>query len=227
MTSCDFFKRYLSIKEKIRSVAQDACRDLEEIALITVSKNASLDQMIRLIEGGCFSFGESRVQEAEDKMSCLSSNISWHLIGSLQKNKINKVLGKFDLIHSVDEPKLAREIAQRSRERGLKTSILLQVNTSGEKSKKGLSVLKWEEEIPSLLQLDSLSIEGLMTLAPRTEDKQMIRECFSALYQFREKLRCDYPKCVWKHLSMGMSQDYEIAIEQGATLLRIGRSIFS
>lgn len=145
----------------------------------------------------------------------------------MQSNKAAKAVSSFQLIHSVDTPALARKISQAGEARGFGTSILLQVNTSGEASKHGLSDEGWEAALPEMNQLPFLKIEGLMTMAPLTEDQTVIRTCFRNLRELRDQwsTRMKDP-AAFKHLSMGMSHDYLIAIEEGATLLRIGTAIF-
>jgi len=185
--------------------------------LVAVTKGRSIDEIMRLYEKGIRDFGENRVQEALVKIEALPKDIRWHFIGKLQKNKVSKVIGKFHLIHSVDTCELAYSISRGAKEQI--TSILLQVNTSGEESKSGLSAEEWEAEIPALKKLPNLAIKGLMTMAPLTDDVSVIRHCFAALRKLRDK---------WglKELSMGMSQDYKIALEEGATMVRIGRKLY-
>ncbi len=190
----------------------------DDALLVAVTKGRSIDQIMQLYQKGIRDFGENRVQEALLKIETLPKDIRWHFIGKLQKNKVSKVIGKFYLIHSVDNPELAHLISKISKENT--TSILLEVNTSGEKSKSGLSAQEWETEIPALKKLPNLEIKGLMTMAPLTDDVSVIRECFAALRKLRDK---------WglKELSMGMSQDYKIALEEGATMVRIGRKLYA
>ena len=184
--------------------------------LVAVTKGRSVEEIMELYEQGIRDFGENRVQEALAKMEQLPKDIRWHFIGKLQKNKVSKVIGKFYLIHSVDTPELARLISQKSIET---TSILLEVNTSGEGSKSGLSPQEWALEIENLKKLPHLEIKGLMTMAPLTDDEIAIRRCFSKLRELKE---------AWgfKELSMGMSSDFKIALEEGATMVRIGRKLY-
>lgn len=208
------------VKEKIHAAALRAGRSLNEITLVAVTKNHSLEEMLPLYDQGCKIFGESRVQEAFPKMESAPKDISWHLIGHLQKNKVNKVIGKFDLIHSVDSFELAKNLSSASQKAGITTNILLQVNVSGEETKQGLSALEWEKHKEEVFALPNLNIEGMMTMAPLTSDTALIRKVFQGLKKFNTS---------WglRHLSMGMSHDFEIAIEEGATLLRIGSALFS
>lgn len=210
---------YSHILDEISETAMACGRAPKEITLIAVSKGYPWDVVEPAYASGCRDFGESRLQEALPKIDLAPADIRWHLIGTLQKNKVAKAIGIFSLIHSVDTPELATKISQCSEERGVITPILLQVNTSGETTKHGLSQEQWQPHLEALFQLPSIRIEGLMTMAPFVEDEKAIRNCFALLRKMRDKLNL-------QHLSMGMSHDYRIAIEEGATLLRIGTAIF-
>lgn len=201
---------YLSILEKAGP----------EVKVIAVSKQRSLAEIEAVYTLGCRDFGENRIPEAMEKISALPSDIHWHFIGPLQKNKVNKAIGKFTLIHSIDTPELAEKIARSSEAANLTTAILLQVNTSGEASKQGLSPDSWRPHLEHLFTLKNIQIKGLMTMAPLTEDTTVIRNTFRRLREFRDELKLPI-------LSMGMSHDYEIALEEGANLLRIGTAIFT
>lgn len=208
-----------------KAVACGRCPD--EVSLITVTKTRPIESIQSVYGQGARDFGENRLQEALEKIPYLPSDCRWHFIGTLQSNKIGKVLSYFDLIHSVDSFVLAEKISQASLGKGCITSILLQVNTSGERTKHGLSGEEWEQVLEAVNSLSHIRIEGLMTMAPYTSDQAMIRACFRKLYQLREAWhgRMRDP-AAFRHLSMGMSNDYLIAIEEGATLLRIGSAIF-
>lgn len=201
---------YLSILEKVGR---------QDITVIAVSKQRSIEEIKIAYDLGCRDFGENRIPEALEKMAVLPQDINWHFIGALQKNKVNKAIGHFTLIHSVDTPELAEKIAKSSEAANLTTSILLQVNTSGEASKQGLNPEAWRPHLESLFSLKNIEIKGLMTMAPLTEDTAIIRKTFHSLREFRDELKLPL-------LSMGMSHDYEIALEEGANLLRIGTAIF-
>jgi pyridoxal phosphate enzyme (YggS family) len=220
-------QHYFKIKHEIAEIALKCHRNPLDITLIAVSKGFPVSKMMSIYDVGCRDFGESRLQEALPKITEVSQqDIKWHFIGSLQKNKVRRTIQSFSLIHSVDTSELVRKIAEISLEEGVTTSILLQVNVSGEKTKHGLSIEKWKEAIifSKLFDLNSIRIEGLMTMAPLTEDEEQIRSCFSQLRQFRDELAISHPEV--HHLSMGMSHDYKLAIAEGATLLRIGTAIF-
>lgn len=211
---------YKSVLEEIRASAEAAGRNLADLRLVAVSKTQSAEAIETLYDAGQRDFGENRVQEALEKQLVCPKDVRWHLIGSLQRKKVPKVIGRFALIHSVDSAELAEKIASCSAQQGLQTSVLLQVNCSGEESKHGLAPGDWERVLPEITQLAGLSVQGLMTMAPLTDDEALIRACFRQLRELRD---------AWglSELSMGMSNDFRIAIEEGATLLRIGRALFN
>ena len=212
-------QRYLALRVEIAELAKKYERNPEDITLIAVSKGHPKEHLESIYQAGARDFGESRVQEASEKIAATPTDIHWHLIGTLQRKKVPKAVGAFSLIHSVDSPELANKIATIAKEQNKQQSILLQVNTSGEKSKHGLTPQGWRNAVQDLLKMPSIKIEGLMTMAPLTNDKAIIRHCFAELRAFRDELGL-------KHLSMGMSQDYSIAIAEGATMLRIGTTLF-
>ncbi|MCP5469801.1 MAG: YggS family pyridoxal phosphate-dependent enzyme [Chlamydiales bacterium] len=183
--------------------------------LVVVSKGRSIEEIQRLYDAGERDFGENRLPEAFEKMEALPKDIRWHFIGKIQSKKVSRVVGRFYLIHSVDTPDLVEKIAAK----GQNDAILLQVNASGEGSKSGLSPSQWEEHLERLLALSGVELKGLMTMAPFTEDEECIRSCFASVHALAQK---------WKlpELSMGMSNDYEIALEEGATIVRIGTKLF-
>jgi PLP dependent protein len=218
---------YPQINQLVREKALRCGRDSKEITLIAVSKTFPVEVIQAVYQEGGRDFGENRLQEALAKIPHLPAECHWHLIGTLQSNKVSKAIASFRLIHSVDNPVLARKISQASQEKGVITPVLLQVNTSGEKTKHGLSGEEWERTLENVNQMSHISVEGLMTIAPYTEDQRLIRSCFHRLYLWRETWRCQMRNPdVFQHLSMGMSNDFLIAIEEGATLLRIGSAIF-
>ena len=213
-------KNLRSILDQIAQFANSCRREPTDISLIAVSKGCSIEEIQEVYFLGVRDFGENRVGEVLEKMEQLPSDIRWHFIGKLQKNKVNKVIGRFTLIHSVDTIELAQKIARVSHERGIRTSILLEANTSGEEVKSGLSPQEWERHYQTLLTLKGIEIHGLMTMAPLTEDESVIRHCFSELRLLAERLKLPT-------LSMGMSNDFPIAIQEGATIVRVGTALFS
>ncbi len=221
MSVAEAYRRTL---EDIASHARACGRDPSGITLLAVSKGYPVDAVLEAYQAGAKHFGESRVQEALDKMSTAPSDIQWHLIGSLQRKKVPKVVGKFALIHSVDSVELAEALSKATHE-GV-TRILLQANTSGEASKHGMTPDQWQSVIGDVLALPGIEVEGLMTMAPLTQDTEVIRSCFAGLRRLKEQLEVDTGR-VFAHLSMGMSHDYAIAIAEGATIVRIGTAVFS
>lgn len=217
---------YQHILEHIAEVAELCGRDASSITLIAVSKGHPWNVFAPAYDSGCRDFGESHLIEAQAKMNEAPSDIRWHLIGTLQKNKVRKAIGSFALIHSVDTFELAEKISQCSEDTHHVTSILLQVNTSGEATKHGLSPQEWQRYIEPLLALPAIRIDGLMTMAPLVEDEKIIRSCFANLRKMSDSLAPQLrPQHPFRQLSMGMSHDYPLAIEEGATMLRIGTAL--
>lgn len=218
--------RYQKVEEEVADYA--ALRGIPyPITVVAVSKGQSVEAIREVMVAGCYEFGESRVQEALEKQTILPPSIHWHMIGPLQTNKLPKLIGKFALIHSVSTLELLQGIDERSKRAGLITNVLLQTNTSGEETKQGLPPGEWEAAWPSVESLQSVNIEGLMTIAPMTDDHEVIRKTFADLRKLQENLQKKaYPHTPLYHLSMGMSHDWRIALEEGATILRIGHQIF-
>lgn len=213
------------IHERMESAANRSGRDISEIHLVAVSKTHPPDTIKAAWDAGQRVFGENRVQDALPKMPALPSEMEWHFIGHLQTNKIRKALPHFALFHGIDNSDLARQMNRISGELGLKTRILLEVNVSGEESKFGYSPDTLHRELPELLALPNLQIEGLMTMAPFSDAPETARPVFAALRNLRDKLSklTNHPLT---ELSMGMSGDFEVAIEEGATMVRVGSSLF-
>lgn len=219
---------YLAVKKHVEEIAQQCGRHAQDMAIVAVSKGQAEAEVGRAYAEGCRLFGESRLAEAIPKMEQTPQDIQWHLIGTLQKNKVRKAVEqKFALIHSVDSLELAQKISQCSRESSLNTPILLQVNISGEKSKRGMALKESYFLCEQIINLPHIQVRGLMTIAPLTEDEKIIRQCFRQLRELRDEWssKLGMPETL-QELSMGMSRDYPIAIQEGATLLRIGTAIF-
>lgn len=229
----NFQERLFSLQEKITKACDKAGRKFSDIQLVAVSKGQETEAIFELYNAGQRNFGENRVHEALDKIALLPKDISWHFIGTLQQNKVRKVVGAFSLIHSVESVELAAKIDTVSREMGIKSDILIQVNTSKEMTKHGLSEEQLIREFHEYLQLENIRVLGLMTMAPKfltqSEDEFLVaRLAFSDLRKLKDKLITLYPeiKTYFKELSMGMSQDFELAIHEGATIIRIGSLLF-
>jgi len=211
-----------NIREVQRRIAQ-ACershRSLDEITLVAITKGVEVPAIRTAFEYGIRDFGENRVQEAEGKIAQLAGlkpAITWHMVGHLQSNKAKSAVELFDIIHSVDSIKLA-EVLSRRVEKPL--PVLLEVNVSGEATKGGFSVGETEAAVKAIKQLPNLKVLGLMTVAPFVADPEEVRPVFRKLRELRDSLGLE-------HLSMGMTDDFEVAVEEGATMLRIGRAIF-
>ncbi len=218
---------YPQLLAKIALVAEQAGRNPTEITLVAVSKGHAWEVVASAYLEGCRQYGENRLVEALPKMAQAPKDIDWHLIGTLQSNKVTKAVGQFALIHSVDSPELAHKISRVSIEKGLVSKILLQVNTSGELSKHGCSPDEWEKHLDEVIAFPGIAIEGLMTMAPLTASESEIRQCFFSLRTLRDSWQNRYTSHSFYNLSMGMSNDWELAIAEGATILRIGSLLFN
>lgn len=220
-------ERYHQLLDEVAETTIACNRTPGEVTLVAVSKTQPLDAIQQVYLAGCREFGENRVQEALPKIESFGLPAHWHFIGTLQKKKVNKVIGKFHLIHSIDSLDLAQKISENSLEKGLKTPILLEVNTSGELSKHGFTSDMLVGNMDSLASLQGIELQGLMTMAPLNATEKVIRSCFSALRELRDKLQSKVNGShSFHHLSMGMSHDYKIAIQEGATIIRIGTALF-
>jgi hypothetical protein len=197
---------------------------------VAVTKTATIEQIKEAISAGIKIIGENKVQEAKEKYQVLSAdiaNIEWHLVGHLQTNKVKYAIEIFDLIHSVDSIKLAREIDKRSLQFGMVTNILVEVNVSGEETKYGIKPEEVEPFLKEISEFSGIKVRGLMTIAPIAEDKEEVRPYFRKLRELSEKIENKNIKNVkMDYLSMGMTDDFEVAIEEGANMVRIGRGIF-
>jgi len=215
------------IREKIRVKSELVGRDPQETTLVAVTKTVEADRIEEAIAAGVNIIGESRVQEAKEKYGKVESKIIWHLVGHLQRNKAKDAVKIFDLIHSVDSTKLAKEIDKQAKKAGKIQKILVEVNASGEESKYGLSP---EEVITFLKEVSgfpNIKVEGLMTMAPFYENPEDCRPYFRKLRELREEIKAENIKDVeMVYLSMGMSSDFEVAIEEGSNMVRIGKAIF-
>ncbi len=220
------------VQNRIKLACKKGGREPDEVTLVVISKGQPVEQILSLYDKGLRVFGENRIPEVHEKQSALPQDISWHFIGSLQTNKVRRAVGSFSLIQSVDSFHLAQKIDQVSNDVGVVTKLLLQVNTSKEPSKHGMSAAELYVQFPQFLALKNIQISGLMTMAARISDEEKERErarfSFRELRELRDSLHSCYPECVatFVELSMGMSQDFEIAIEEGATLVRIGSLLF-
>ena len=215
------------IKEKIKKAALKADRNPEEIKLVAVTKTATIEQIKDAINAGIKIIGENKVQDAKEKYQILNANTEWHLIGHLQTNKVKYAIEIFDCIQSVDSIKLAKEIDKRSLQFGKAASVLIEVNVSGEKTKYGIKPEEVEPFIKEISEFSRIRVSGLMTIAPIAEDQEEVRPYFRKLRNLFKEIKGKNIKNIkMDYLSMGMTDDFEVAIEEGANMVRIGRGIF-
>ncbi|MEW5725425.1 MAG: YggS family pyridoxal phosphate-dependent enzyme [Thermodesulfobacteriota bacterium] len=217
----DLKERIDAVQARIEAACRRAGRDPSAVRLVAVTKTVPLESVKSGLEAGLTILGENYVQEAQLKIEALGSRASWHFIGRLQTNKAKYAVRLFDLIHSVDDLKLARELDKRAGALGRRQPVLVQVNLSGEETKGGAA----EEEAAGLIEqvgaLPQLELQGLMTMPPFFDQPERSRPYFAALRRLRDRMAPALPE-----LSMGMSGDFEVAVEEGATLVRVGTAIF-
>ena len=215
------------VKANIEAACKRVGRDPKDVTLIAVSKTKPIEMIEEAMEAGARVFGENKVQELCDKYEQLPKDLHWHLIGHLQRNKVKYIVDKAELIHSVDSLKLAEEISKEALKKNVEVNILIEVNVAEEESKFGVSVEETPVLVEEIAKLPGIHIQGLMTIAPYTTDPEENRPVFRTL----KKLAVDIKKknidnvCM-DVLSMGMTGDYQVAVEEGATLVRVGTGIF-
>src|SRR5262249_61674249 len=223
-------ERLAAVRGRIAVAAHRAGRAPDEVTLVAVTKTIPPGVIAAAHAAGLTTFGENRVQEAQSKRAMLDlPGARWELVGHLQTNKVATALVTFDRIHSIDSVRLAEAVASRAGTQGRVVPILLEINVAGEASKTGFSLAEALDAARAILALPHLRVEGLMTVAPIAADPNNVRPIFAHLQALRELLRREVPLGAdggWRELSMGMSDDFEVAIEEGATLVRIGRAIF-
>ena len=216
---------YRLIAERVSKTSVACGRDPGSVRIVAVSKTHPADAIAEAQTGGAVIFGENKVQEAKEKFPLLKGTFEFHLVGHLQSNKAKEAVRMFDLIHSIDSFSTAQKVDREAAAIGKKQRILVQVNTSGEESKSGINPDEAEKLCAEIVTLDNLSLEGLMTIGPLSDDEKRIRESFILLAGLRNTIQTQRGITL-PELSMGMSGDYEIAISEGATLVRIGSAIF-
>jgi uncharacterized pyridoxal phosphate-containing UPF0001 family protein len=254
MSNYELANRIAAVQERIAAAARRAGRDPAEVSLVAVSKMHSPEEVAAACAAGLRVFGENRVEEAAPKVEAVAQLVApapppaWHMIGHLQSRKAEDVLPWASMVHSVDSIKLAQRLSRfmtsppsplSYQERGASPlpshgggggggdlPILLEVNVSGEASKYGFQPEELPAAVETIAALPRLALQGLMTLAPIAADPEEVRPVFAALRALRDELTRSYPTLDWRHLSMGMTDDFEVAIEEGATIVRVGRAIF-
>jgi len=213
------------VRQQIAQAAAKAGRSIDDVELVAISKTHEAAKVREAIDADQKLFGESRVQEARVKIPELPSNLRWHFVGHLQKNKIRHALPLFELIHSIDSLALAQDMNRIAEEDGLHPRVLVEVNVAGEGSKFGFTPEKLRGEMEELLALPRLSVLGLMCIPPIAEEAEASRKYFVALREERDRLQTEFHVDL-AQLSMGMTQDFAVAVEEGATLVRVGTAIF-
>jgi pyridoxal phosphate enzyme (YggS family) len=221
------------IAENLKAVTQRISRSCEKsgrpadaVKLVCVTKEADLPAIEEVLALGIKDIGENRVQDALVKHKAIGGRAIWHLIGHLQTNKVRDAVGIFSLIHSVDSLRLAEAIDREAKRAGKVQDLLIQVNTSGEDSKFGVSPDEVRPFFEKAALYPNINISGLMTMAPEVPDPEEARPCFRRLRELRDELQSHQPSAISYQLSMGMTNDFEVAIEEGSTMIRVGRAIF-
>ncbi len=216
-----------TVQANIDNACKRAGRDSKEVTLIAVSKTKPVSDIEEAYATGTRDFGENKVQELDEKYPVLPDDIRWHLIGHLQRNKVKYIVNKVHLIHSVDSVRLAEQISAEAVKKNVSVNILVQVNVANEETKFGLSEEDTINIVTEISKLPNVHIKGLMTIAPYTENPESNRQYFRELKQLSVKIDSLHIENVeMKELSMGMTGDYEVAVEEGATLVRVGTGIF-
>jgi PLP dependent protein len=213
------------VLEQIAEAANKGGRSPNDITLVAISKTHEAEKVRAAFDAGQQLFGESRVQEARVKIPLLPAAARWHFVGRLQRNKVRHALPLFELFHSVDSLDLARDMNRIADEEGLRPRVLLEVNVAGEGSKIGFTPEALRSQMETLLGLSRLTIEGLMTIPPLTPEAELSRKHFAVLRELRDQFATEFEVAL-SHLSMGMTGDFVVAIEEGATLVRVGTAIF-
>lgn len=217
----------LEVEEKIQKACERAGRDRSEVTLIAVSKTKPVSDIRQAMDCGIKVFGENKVQEIRDKTEEIKEPLDWHMIGHLQTNKVKYLPGKVCMIHSVDKMSLAEEIEKQAAKHDLVMDVLCEVNMAGEDSKFGLTPEEAPDFVRSIAAFPHVRVRGLMTIAPYTDDPETNREYFRKLREMKDMLSAEnIPGTQIDTLSMGMTGDYEVAIEEGATFVRVGTGIF-
>lgn len=227
------------VRQRIQSACLKAGRNVDEVTLIAVSKTNPAEAIIEAFAAGAQHFGENRVEEAETKIPLVNAQVSkpptWHMIGHVQSRKAKDVVPLFQYVHSVDTLKLAQKFSTLSVEQGKRLEVLLEVNVSGEEAKSGFTAVNWASDEPvkrelwsqieQVLALPGIHVRGLMTMAPIVPDPEEARPVFASLAKLKRAFETDFSVSL-PDLSMGMTDDYPVAIEEGATFVRVGRAIF-
>ena len=215
------------VEENIQAACDRAGRKREEVTLIAVSKTKPVEMLREVYDTGIRQFGENKVQEMCDKMEVLPDNIKWHMIGHLQRNKVKYIAGKVELIHSVDSIRLAKQISDEAQKQSIEIPVLLEVNVAREESKFGFFTEETEDACREISKMPGIRVKGLMTSAPFVENADDNRKYFKKLYELAVDIQSkNIDNISMRELSMGMTGDYVVAVEEGATIVRVGTGIF-
>ncbi|MBI5930179.1 MAG: YggS family pyridoxal phosphate-dependent enzyme [Chloroflexi bacterium] len=233
----------VAVQAEIVAACQRSGRPVETIKLIGISKTHPAEMLLAALQAGLRHLGENRVEEAAPKiatvLSSLPSNMpapTWHMVGHVQSRKAKSIIETFDVIHSLDNLKLAQRYNAFAQEQNVTREVLLEINISGEESKEGIPAQNWQNDadqrqnlwslVQEISQLSHIRLVGLMTMAPYYAEPEATRPVFAGLRGLRDALMNEFPQLTWQELSMGMTNDYVVAIEEGATMVRVGRAIF-
>jgi pyridoxal phosphate enzyme (YggS family) len=233
-------ERVAAVQAEITAACRRAGRSPDSVTLVAVSKTHSARQVAEAVEAGVRHFGENRVEEAIGKMPEVAKlrdePIHWHMVGAVQTRKARYLVTGFSMLHSLGSVKLAERLSRYLVEQDRTLDVLLEMNVSGEATKQGWDACQWRDDpalhralwsdIARVLALPGLNVRGLMTMAPITDDPEGARPVFVSLRDLRDAIANDFPGVLWHHLSMGMTDDFPVAVEEGATLVRVGRAIF-
>jgi pyridoxal phosphate enzyme (YggS family) len=220
-------ERLRAIQERIEAAAARSGRSPKDITLVAVAKSVPCNQIARAIAAGVAHVGENRVQEAAEKVPVLGRQVEWHMVGHLQSNKARRALELFDWVHSVDSTRLLLRLDALATQMSANPRLLIQVNTSADGSRFGVAPADVKELVLRASECETVSVEGMMTIGPLTADENTVRCAFRRLRELAGEVRSlGLPRVHMRHLSMGMTADFEIAIEEGATIVRIGTALF-
>jgi pyridoxal phosphate enzyme (YggS family) len=218
------------VEERIAAAAARAGRKPLDVTLVAVTKTRTPAEVAAAYQAGVRHLGENRVEEAAEKRPLLElDGVTWHMVGHVQGRKARRAIELFDVVQSVDSVRLAHRLESLAAERAQVLPILVEVNVSGEETKYGFRIAEraeLDEAVAEIVALPHLRLEGLMTVAPLCDNPEQVRPVFARLRELLYEMRASFPQAEWKHLSMGMTDDYPVAVEEGATIVRIGRAIF-
>lgn len=237
----DIARNLAQIQERIAEAALRSGRNPTDVTLVAVAKTFPAEAVVAAYEAGARHFGENRAEEGVDKIAAVRPQIvgpqpTWHMVGHIQSRKTRQVAAHFDYVHSVDRLKIARRLSRDAQQAERTLPVLLECNVSGEAAKYGFDLQDWERDevrrkvffatVEEILTEPALLVQGIMTMPPLVADPETVRPVFVSLRALRDALREHFPSADWRHLSMGMTNDFEVAVEEGATMVRIGRAIF-